>query len=343
VIVNLRRFLAAEEPYWNELEKMLNRMETELDAGAGLDDAVRFHYLYQRAAAGLARLSEFRSEPRLTERLQALVARAYSEIHETREKPHRLRPLDWFFKTFPQTFRRHRMAFALSVAITIAGCLFGGLALHLDPGSKSVLLPFPHLMVSPKERVDYEESRTDDPLHGMAGSFSAMLMTHNTRVSILAMAMGMTFGIGTIILLFYNGVILGAVTLDYVTGGEARFLAGWLLPHGAIEIPAILIAGQAGLILGRALIGRGSSASVKQRMRDVAADLVTLIIGVALFLIWAGVVEAFFSQYHEPVLPYSIKIAFGLAELILLTLFLARSGGKDEKEKQSWHRGASIE
>jgi uncharacterized membrane protein SpoIIM required for sporulation len=332
VIVDLQRFLAAEEPYWNELEKMLARMESEMGT-SGLDDAVRFHYLYQRAAADLARLSDFRSEPRLTERVQSLVARAYAEIHETRAKPHRLRPLEWFFQTFPRTFRRHGRAFALSVAVTIAGCLFGSAALYLDPSTKSVLMPSPELMVGPKERVDYEESRTDDPLHGMAGSFSAMLMTHNTQVSILTMAMGMTFGIGTIILLFYNGVILGAVTLDYVTGGEAKFLAGWLLPHGAIEIPAILIAGQAGLILGRALIGRGSSAPVKQRLREAAPDLVTLIIGVALLLIWAGVVEAFFSQYHEPVLPYSIKIAFGVAELSLLTLFLARSGVQDEKEK----------
>ena len=43
--------------------------------------------------------------------------------------------------------------------------------------------------------------------------------------------------------------ILGAVAVDYVADGQTRFLLGWLLPHGAIEIPAILIAGQAGLVL----------------------------------------------------------------------------------------------
>jgi len=43
-------------------------------------------------------------------------------------------------------------------------------------------------------------------------------------------------------------------------------------------------------------------------------------------LIWAGIVEAFFSQYHEPVIAYEVKIGFGALEFILLILFLAKSG-----------------
>jgi uncharacterized membrane protein SpoIIM required for sporulation len=101
---------------------------------------------------------------------------------------------------------------------------------------------------------------------------------------------------------------------------------GWLLPHGAIEIPAILLAGQAGLILASALIGWGKPLSLRMRLRKISADLVTLIFGVAVMLVWAGIIEAFFSQYHEPVIPYAAKIGFGILELILLTLFLSKSG-----------------
>jgi hypothetical protein len=53
---------------------------------------------------------------------------------------------------------------------------------------------------------------------------------------------------------------------------------------------------------------------------------VTLIFGVGLLLVWAGIVEAFLSQYHEPIIPYAAKIAFGTVEFILLCLFLAKSG-----------------
>jgi len=51
---------------------------------------------------------------------------------------------------------------------------------------------------------------------------------------------------------------------------------------------------------------------------------------VALMLVWAGIVEAFLSQYHEPLIPYEAKIGFGMLELILLILFLAKSGSRTE-------------
>ena len=156
-------------------------------------------------------------------------------------------------------------------------------------------------------------------------------MTHNIKVSIFTLALGLTWGIGTLIMLFYNGVILGAVALDYVLAGETPFLLGWLLPHGGVEIPAIILAGQAGLVLAGALIGWGKPISLKTRLRKISGDLVTLIFGIAIMLTWAGIIEAFFSQYHEPVIPYAVKIAFGVFELTLLVLFFARAGKGAER------------
>lgn len=328
MIVDLERFLALEEPYWRELDAMIGGLERDPGKRLLLHEIKRLHYLYQRASSDLAKLRDFPNEPRVRGRLMSLVGRAYSEIHETRTKPHRLRPLRWFFKTFPQTFRRNGLAFLMTVLITLAGVAFGGGLIYADRDMRTVLMPFPHLHGDPSDRVADEEriASSDDPMAGARTAFSAQLMTHNTKVSILTMSMGMTYALGTIMLLFYNGVILGAVCVDYIMAGEVKFLAGWLLPHGVIEIPAILIAGQAGLVLGKALIGWGSGETVRARLRKVSGDLVTLIGGVALMLVWAGIVEAFFSQYHEPILPYWFKIAFGCAELFMLALFLGLSG-----------------
>jgi uncharacterized membrane protein SpoIIM required for sporulation len=127
-------------------------------------------------------------------------------------------------------------------------------------------------------------------------------------------------------LLFYNGIALGAISLDYIADGQTRFLMGWLMPHGVIEIPAILVAGQAGFLLALGLIGRGSREPLAERMRAVSRDAVTLTFGFALLLVWAGFVEAFLSQYHEPTVPYEAKIAFGAIELILLFVYLVKSG-----------------
>lgn len=335
MIIDLQRFVEQNRPCWTELEQALNRLEAEPDTRMSLESLQHLHLLYEQATADLARLSTFSAEPEIRRYLESLVARAYGEIHETRERRRRFYPMRWLFQTLPQTFRKHVRTFWLSLAITLVGCAFGGFALAFDPTAKAVLLPFGHLQGDPSERVAQEERVSKDRLAGHRTTFSAFLMTHNTRVSILALALGMTWGAGTIILLFYNGVILGAVVTDYVAAGQTRFLLGWLLPHGAIEIPAILIAGQAGLILAATLIGRGQPARLSARLRSVSGDIVTLIFGVALLLIWAGVVEAFLSQYHEPFIPYTAKIAFGAVELVLLSLFLAKSGGRKPDRSKS--------
>src|ERR1035438_8310881 len=65
--------------------------------------------------------------------------------------------------------------------------------------------------------------------------------------------------------------------------------AGWLLPHGAVEIPAILLGGQAGLVLASALIGWGERARRTERLRAVAHDLLAIALGAAVLLVWAGI------------------------------------------------------
>lgn len=329
MILDLGKFIAEGQPFWSDLEEMLDKSAKDPGYRMELAQARRFHYLYQRASADLVRMMTFSAQPEIRTYLESLVERAYSEIHETRKKPHRFRPFHWFTRVFPGTFRIHVRAFWLSVIIMLVGGFFGGLAITFDPEAKEVLMPFSHLAGNPSDRVAMEEKGDHDRLAGRKGRFSSYLMTHNTRVSILVLAMGLTFGVGTVMLLFYNGIILGAVVMDYVLAGESVFLAGWLLPHGSIEIPAILMAGQAGLVLARAMIGWSRPQSFKTRLRQVTGDLVTLIFGVALLLIWAGIIEAFLSQYHEPVIPYAVKIGFGAVQLLLLAWFLAFSGKND--------------
>jgi len=326
VIVDLARFVEAERTYWDELEKALARRQDNPETRLSFEEIQRLHYLYERCSADLSRLGAFVGGPQLRASLESLVARAYAEIHETRAPV----KIAWqsVALAFPRAFRRRLGAFVLSLAVTFAGCAFGWFAIRYDPGAKAVLMPFPGLMGSPAERVAKEEHAKTDRLAGEKATFSAGLMTHNIRVTTFVMAAGITWGAGTLILLFYNGVILGAVAADYIAGGQAVFLAGWLLPHGSIEIPAILIGGQAGFVLAGALIGWGGNQSRAERFRSVSHDLFALAAGAAAMLVWAGTVEAFISQYHQPVLPYGLKIAFGVCELAALGMYLGWAGRK---------------
>lgn len=334
MIIDIVKFIEDEQPYWSELEAVLQALGRDNNRKMDLNEIRRFHYLYQRASADLGKIMTFSSQTGIKTYLESLVAKSYCEIHETRIHSKTFSPLRWFFKTFPRAFRNHIKAFYLSIAITFAGCIFGGLAITLDPDAKTVIVSFEHLTGDPSERVDKEEKNGIDISESGMLRFSSQLMINNINVAILAMALGMTFGVGTIIVLFYNGVILGAVAIDYILAGESVFLMGWLLPHGVIEIPAILLGGQAGFMLADSIIGHGSSEIMRKRLAGISRDLVTIISGAAVMLIWAGIIESFFSQYHEPVIPYSVKIGFGILELILLSWLLFRSG-IDKKEKQA--------
>lgn len=326
MIIDLEKFIDAERPYWEELDKLLAVLEERNGLQMPLDKVKRFNYLYQRTASDLARINTFSAEPTTRRYLENLVARAYAEVHEVRRDANRLKVGEWVMRTFPQAFRRHIRAFQLTLVVTLVGAAFGALVVATDSPAKRVLLPFDHLMGSPSDRVAEEESATEDRMSGERSMFSAQLMQNNIRVSITALALGMTFGLGTFLVLFYNGVILGAVVYDYVASGETVFLLGWLLPHGSIELPAIFLAAQAGLVLAHALIGFGDHQVLSARLRSVGPDLVTLITGVAIMLVWAGIIESFFSQYHEPYLPYWLKISFGSLELLALCVYLSRAG-----------------
>src|SRR6266487_496421 len=128
MIIDLQKFVLVERPYWSELDSALNKLEAQPRSRIPLEQLRHFHYLYERAAADLAKISNFSSDPETRRYLESLVGRAYGEIHETRQKQHRLALPEWFFQTLPRTFRRHLNAFWLSLAITLAGVVFGGFA-----------------------------------------------------------------------------------------------------------------------------------------------------------------------------------------------------------------------
>ncbi|MBD3420654.1 MAG: stage II sporulation protein M [Chitinivibrionales bacterium] len=325
MIVNLSRFIEQERRYWNDLEKLLDQFERAEVGTIDLEEIKQFHYLYLRAGNDLVKISSSTGNSEILDYLESLVSRAYGEIAELTRNRLRFKPLHFIMQAVPRAFRRRYQAFALAALFFVAGALLGAGLMLRDSNAKEVILPW-FLQISPEQRVRIEESAGPGESRSSHLRFSSLLMTHNIRVSLATLCLGITFGLGTFLLLFYNGVILGAVAYDYLAAGQGVFLAGWLLPHGMVEIPAILLAGQAGFVLAGALVGWGNELGLKARFRKAGPDIVTLIGGLSIMLVWAGIVESFLSQYHEPNLPYSIKIAFGCVEGIILILFFSLCG-----------------
>lgn len=327
MIVDLENYLKQAKPRWDQLENLLMRLE-QPGSVLSVEECQEFRQLYDSSLVDLSELKHFAFEREVCQHLENIISRCSVQMMPQAKSSGRWSPFTWLRQTFPMAFRRRFNAFLLSVAVTLTGCLFGAGAIAFDPPSKGVIMPFPHLLMTPTQRVKMEEKRIsgNHPIDENRAAFSAQLMTHNSKVSITTMAFGLTYGVGTVVMLFYNGVILGGVCADFLLDGQRIFLVGWLLPHGAIEIPAILLAGQAGMILAWAMLDRRQGKSMGVRLGKVLPDVSTIIVGVALMLVWAGIVESFLSQYHEPILPYSIKIGFGLMELVGLMAYLGLCG-----------------
>ncbi len=326
MILDLERFQVQAGPRWRDLESLLAGLESRPDRRVNPPEAEQLQELYAQVAADLNRVTHGALAPELRQYLERLVARAYAELYyapPTRSEVWQPRRWLRIFTAFPETFRRNARYFALAVLITLLGCAFGGLAVHYDPASVDVLLPADYLR-NPNQRVHDEEQGQGRHLDSAQteAAFSGQLIRHNIQVALLAAALGVTFGIGTALLLFENGVLLGAIAVHYTQQGFGLFLTAWLLPHGAFEIPSILIAGQAGFYLARLLLRRQEDRNSRQSMRE----WLVLVAGLAMMLVWAGVMEAFFSQHHAPVLPYGFKVAVAAAELVLLTIYLLMIG-----------------
>ena len=329
MILDLERFQAQAGPRWRDLESLLAALESRPDRLLNLAEAEQLQELYAKVAADLNRVTHGALAPDLRQYLERLVARAYAELYYAPPMRSEIwQPRRWLriLTAFPETFRRQSRYFALAMLVTLLGCTLGGLAVRYDPASVDVLLPADYLR-DPGQRVHEEEQGQGRHLDSAQSeaAFSALLIKHNIQVALLAAALGVTFGIGTALLLFENGVLLGAVAVHYTRRGFGLFMTAWLLPHGVFEIPSILIAGQAGFYLARLLLHRREDRNVRQSMRE----WLVLVAGLAMMLVWAGIMEAFFSQHHAPVLPYGFKVAVAAAELLLLTIYLLLIGRRE--------------
>jgi uncharacterized membrane protein SpoIIM required for sporulation len=291
--------------------------------------------LYRRASADLVQARTYGAGVGITRYLETLVARGYALLYQT--PPLRLgrSVWDYFRRRFPATLRRERRAFALSTAAFVLGLALGGIATAVDPEASRLFVPADHQQMRPHERVrmDEEHQRTGRLLPGSLdhAAFASFLFTHNIQVTIVCFAIGVAWGLPTLLLLGFHGVFIAALAVEYFRDGVGTFFLAWILPHGIVEITCMLVAGTAGLLLGRGVLWpRGKPRGV--RVREEARSALELLGGTAALLVVAGVIEGTLSQIHEPTLPYALKIAFALVigALLHAWLWLAPLGAAPE-------------
>lgn len=314
--MNLAEFLAARQPLWRELEGLLGEADLREATSLRPDRARRLVDLYRRASADLVQARTYGAGLDLTSYLEALVGRGYAILYQAPPLQAGREVWHFFRHRFPAAVRRERAAFGIVVASFVAGLLLGGLATAIDPEGARLFVPGEHQALRPRERVERDEAAARSGHRVMDGqghaAFSSFLFTHNIGVTIVCFAIGLAWGLPTLLLIGYHGVFLAALAVEYIRDGVGLFFFAWILPHGLVELTCIALSGTAGLMLGRGVLWpRGRPRG--ERVREEAREALDILGGTAVLLVLAGVIEGTLSQIHEPTLPYPVKIALAFA------------------------------
>ena len=139
--------------------------------------------------------------------------------------------------------------------------------------------------------------------------FASEVYLNNFRVSFEAFALGITFGLGTLVILFFNGVNIGYAAGMFYAAHHASEFWGLVTPHGLLELTSVTLAGAAGLRLGWALVDPGN----RPRARALAYEgrqAITLVLGTILTLGVSGMIEGFVTG---SALPTTLRVGIGAA------------------------------
>jgi len=326
-VIDLERFIAERGPRWKRLEALLDEVSDAPESQLGRARLQELLLLYRSACADLNQARALTANPQLLGNLNQLVGRAYRFVYRGRASAR----LDWkgfFLRDVPATFRREERWVRLAAVALLLGAAVGFSAVVSSPAQAEALLPQQLFTQRPSARVAQIESGKEriDSM-SKATEFGSYLYTHNIQVSFLTFALGALTFVGGFLLLFYNGVLLGAVSGQYLLDGAGTFFAAWVGPHGALELPSIVFAGAAGLLAGRALLmpgERGRSAALRESFPAVFRMLSAC----AVLLVFAGLIEGSFSQMSARAVPYAVKIAVacGLFAAMFGWLFAGRTG-----------------
>ncbi|HUS09060.1 MAG TPA: stage II sporulation protein M [Pyrinomonadaceae bacterium] len=304
------RFIEQHKTAWERLEDLLKLLDGSSLRRLHREEVRELGRIYRRTSSDLAIARAESRDPRLINYLNSLVIRAHGRIYQA-DAQGGSRLSSFFARELPRTFRRTWAYTAMSFSVFALFSVLGFLGTKYDP-------EFSELVgVPPSFREVYIETRTHwwEDLNQANQVGASSIFTHNIQVTIYTFAFGALFGVGTLFYLAYNGATIASVLALTYRAGFGNDLLTFMVGHGVIELSCIFIAGGAGLLIGSALVMPGDL-SRADALKSRGKDAVRLMMGVAVLLVVAGIIEGFISPAA-----ISPKIKFGIGILTGLSLY----------------------
>lgn len=290
------RFRLEREGDWIRLEDILKRMERGSLRGISDDDLLALPVLYRTAASSLSVARETSLDAATLAYLEALVQRAWFQVYGPRKGL-----IGWLrsflFGGWSRAVREIWLDICIAFAVMVAGTIVGWLLVAQDQEWYFRLVPsqFADTRVPGASREQLQQALAGQDETSGLFFFSASLFSNNAGVAIMAFALGFAFGIPSLMLLVHNMAVLGAMMWLFAGQDLTLEFAAWLSVHGTTELFAILLAGAAGLHIGRSMAFPGTR-PVLTAASEAGRRSALVMTGVVLMMVVAAMLEAFPRQ-----------------------------------------------
>ncbi|MEO0590589.1 MAG: stage II sporulation protein M [Pseudomonadota bacterium] len=293
------RFRLEREEDWRRLEGIVARMERGGLKGVHDDDLLALPTLYRTAASSLSVARETSLDLATLRYLESLVQRAWFQVYGPRKGLFAwLR--EFFMGGWSRAVQGMWLDILIALGVMVAGAIVGWLLVDQDTEWYFRLISenmaSGRVPGASRETLEATLSVKEDA-SGLS-AFAAYLFSHNAGVCILSFALGFAFGIPSLLLLVHNMATLGAMFWVFAQEGLGYEFGGWLFVHGTTEIFGILLAGAAGLHIGRSMAFPGTAGLLDAASAAGRRGAVVML-GVVIMMVVAGMLEAFPRQLVE--------------------------------------------
>ncbi len=290
-LVNATRFRDAHEADWKRLEDIVAKIEKRSLASLSDDDLLALPALYRTTLSSLSVARDTSLDRALITYLEQICTRAYFQIYGV-QTPALQQITGFFARGWPNAVRSLWRETLFSVALTFGAALLAYLLIRADPSWFYNIIP--QGMAAgrdPAASAEFLRSTLyGDSSNEWLGVFATFLFTHNSQIAIFSFALGFAFAVPTVLLIVYNGLMLGALFAIFVAKGLGLNLLAWLMIHGTTEIFAICISGAAGMRIGLAVAFPGAASRMDAAV-VAGRTAATAMIGTIIMLAVAGLLE----------------------------------------------------
>jgi uncharacterized membrane protein SpoIIM required for sporulation len=319
------RYVAAHRAGWKRLSDLVDKAQRARLTSLTDAELHEMGALYRRASSDLARAqtryANTAAGRELVRSLNDLVLRAHTQVYSA-PAPQPVRALDFVLYGFPAAFRRNWRAILTAAAFMFLPALLAYVTTVINPEHAKMFVPesaIQEVQKRAKQKIitGWGGNTNYEGLMSSPG-ISSYIMVNNIKVSVRAVAFGVSMGIGTALVLIFNGMMIGGLSGIATEYNVDLLFWAVILPHGILELTAICIAGGAGLKLASALFAPGHLPR-RDALRLAGNEAIQLVVGVAMMLVIAGVIEGFITPLPLPPL---LKIAFALGTGVAMIAYL---------------------